>query len=118
MAHLHPQPFETVDKLVVKKSIFGTGWVLNGVHAKIGCNPVDMKEHVQILRTGCFRSNFIVASYSQRVEFDDLSQFDTSKLDKNFFTAESLGCEPPRRCNNCQNCNNFFTYVYILMLIK
>ena len=32
VAHLHPQYQETVGRMVVRKSIFGTGWVLNGAH--------------------------------------------------------------------------------------
>ena len=31
-AHLHPVHFETVERMVVKKTIFGTGWVLNGAN--------------------------------------------------------------------------------------
>ena len=30
VAHLHPTHQETLGRMVVKKSIFGSGWVMNG----------------------------------------------------------------------------------------
>ena len=61
VAHIHPVQFETVGRMVVKKSIFGSGWVLNGAHDDIVC--------VQIIRSGCYRSNRITVTYSQTVKF-------------------------------------------------
>ena len=98
VAHLHPQYQETVGRMVVRKSIFGTGWVLNGAHEDIACAPVDFNGNLQIIRTGCFRSNRVVVSYKQDMQF-----FNTMS-EKEFFAAESLGCEPPRRCQDCRGC--------------
>ena len=104
VANLHPQHFETVGGLVVKQSVFGTGWVLNGAHQGIICSPVEISRQLQIIRTGCFRSNRIVASFKQ----DYMSRIvDTGDLsEKEFFAAESLGCEAPRRCQGCRNCSD------------
>ena len=98
VAHFHPQYQETVGRMVVRKSIFGTGWVLNGAHDDIACAPVDFNGNLQIIRTGCFRSNRVVVSYKQDM------QFINTMSEKEFFAAESLGCEPPRRCQDCRGC--------------
>ena len=106
VAHLHPQYQETVGKMVVKQSIFGTGWVLNGAHEGIVCEPVDYHGNLQIIRTGCFRSNRVVVSYKQEALVNSLDEFSskTAMSEKEFFAAESLGCEPPRRCQDCRGC--------------
>ena len=106
VAHLHPRPFETVGMMVVKTSIFGSGWLLNGIHENVKCSSVDMTDNVQILRTGCFRSNKIVAAYSQRITFNDHTDVPDVKTERDFFAGESLGCEPPRRCKDCQDCTD------------
>ena len=106
VAHLHPQYQETVGKMVVRQSIFGTGWVLNGAHEGIVCAPVDFHGNLQIIRTGCFRSNRVVVSYKQEIMFNSLDEYSNTKTmsEKEFFAAESLGCEPPRRCQDCRGC--------------
>ena len=106
VAPLHPQPYETVDKMVVKKSLFGTRRLLNGVHEDVSCSTVELSDNVQVLRTGCFRSNKIVAAYSQRIQFEDVWDNQNTKFEKDFFVGESLGCEPPRRCKDCQDCSD------------
>ena len=102
VAHLHPRHFETVGNMVVRKSIFGPGWVLNGAHEGIDSSLVEISRDVQVVRLGCFRSNRIVVSYKQDsinrvVSGDELSA-------DSFFASESLGCEPARRCQDCRNC--------------
>ena len=106
VAHLHPQHQETVGRMVVRQSIFGTGWVLNGAHEGIVCGPVDFNGNLQIIRTGCFRSNRIVVAYKQEVEFNSLDEYSNTMSEKKFFAAESLGCEPPRRCQDCRGCQD------------
>ena len=80
VAHLHPQYQETVGRMVVRKSIFGTGWVLNGAHDDIACAPVDFNGNLQIIRTGCFRSNRVVVSYTQDMQFINTMSENVSKI--------------------------------------
>ena len=87
VAHLHPTHHETVGRMVVKKSIFGAGWVMNGAHEGITADPVEFNVHLQVIRTGCFRSNKIVVSYYQDVKFDSLEEY-SAKSKKDFFAAE------------------------------
>ena len=56
--------------MVVKKSLFGTGWVLNGGHEDILCGPVEFAGNVQVIRSGFYRSNKIAVTYSQEVKFN------------------------------------------------
>ena len=60
VAHLHPKQLETVGRLVVKTSIFGSGYVLNGAHENIESKSVELERNIQILQSGCFRSNKLV----------------------------------------------------------
>ena len=57
VAHLHPVHMETVGRMVVKKSIFGQGWVLNGAHEDIDCGPISFEKNIQIIRSGCYRQH-------------------------------------------------------------
>ena len=92
--------------MVVRQSIFGTGWVLNGAHEGIFCAPVDFHGNLQIITTGCFRSNRVVVSYKQEIMFNSLDEYSNTKTmpEKEFFAAESLCCEPPRMCQDCRGC--------------
>ena len=40
------------------------------------------------------------------VHLDSLEEYSdkSEKSEKDFFAAESLGCEPPRRCQECRGC--------------
>ena len=78
---------------------------MNGAHEGITADPVEFNVHLQVIRTGCFRSNKIVVSYYQDVKFDSLEEY-SAKSEKDFFAAESLGCEPPRRCQSCRTCED------------
>ena len=104
MAHLHPVHFETRGSLVVKKSKFGGGWLLNGGHDRIVCGPVEFSSSVQVIRCGFYRSNKISVTYTQNVNFNTAEEFLHSKEDKDFMWAEGLGCEPPKRCISCRGC--------------
>ena len=106
VAHLHPVHMETVGRMVVKTSIFGQGWVLNGAHEDIDCGPVSFDKSVQIIRSGSYRSNRIVVRYSQDVNFGSREEYDYTMTEKEFMSAEALGCEPPRRCLRCRGCKD------------
>jgi hypothetical protein len=104
VAHLHPVHSETVGNMVIKKSIFGTGWVLNGGHDKIVCGPVEFDGNVQVIRSGFYRSNKISITYTQEVNINTVEEYKFGMTEKEFMRAESLGCEPPRRCQDCWGC--------------
>ena len=76
VAHLHPVHHETVGMIVVKKSIFGSGWVLNGSHEGIICGQVNFDKTVQLLRSGCYRSNRITVRYSQQVQYNSVEEYE------------------------------------------
>ena len=91
VAHLHPVYFETVDRMVVKKTIFGTGWVLNGAHEGIHCGGVEFDRTVQIIRSGKFTSNKITISYRQEANFvnwEEKAYIMSTKQDDNFCSRE------------------------------
>ena len=106
VAHLHPVQMETVGRMVVKTSIFGQGWVLNGAHEKIECGPLELDRNIQIIRSGCFRSNKVVVRYTQMVDFSSVEEFIYMRNEKEFMAGEDLGCEPPKRCIKCRGCQD------------
>ena len=94
VAHLHPTHYETVGNMVVKRSQFGTGWVLNGGHEDIVCGPVEFAGNVQVIRSGFYRSNKIAVTYSQEVKFNTVEEYQFELSSKEFMKGESMGCEP------------------------
>ena len=106
VAQLHPVQEETVGRMVVKSSIFGDGWVLNGAHQDLECGTVEFDRNIQIIRSGCFRSNKIFIKYTQEVNFESVEELSYLKSEKDFMSGEDLGCEPPRRCIKCKGCQD------------
>ena len=106
MAHLHPVKYETVSRMVVKTSIFGQGWVLNGAHEDVECGSVNFDRSVQIIRSGQFKSNRITVRYQQIVNFETWEEVANETTEKEFMASESLGCEAPRRCIRCRGCKD------------
>ena len=104
VAHLHPVHYETVGMMVVKKSIFGGGWVLNGSHDGIVSGQVKFDQTIQLLRSGCYRSNRITVRYSQQVQCNTVEEYEYKLSKEKFMAGEALGCEPPRRCADCRGC--------------
>ena len=92
VAHLHPIHLETIGMMVVKKSIFGTGLVLNGGHELIDCGPVEFERSVQIIRSVAFSSNLISMTYKEDVRFGRVEEMEYMS-GKDFMAAEALGCE-------------------------
>ena len=105
VAHLHPTSFETVGKMVVKKSKFGSGWVLNGSHEGIVTSQVKFGNSVQLMRSGCYRSNKITVTYSQQYKFSSVEEYEFELSERKFMEGEALGCEAPRRCSDCRGCS-------------
>ena len=90
VAHLHPVQHVTVGKMVVKTSIFGGGWVLNGSHEGIVCGQVKFDKTVQLLRSGCYRSNRITVKYSQQVQFSSVEEYEYELSEKKFMGVNLL----------------------------
>ena len=91
VAHLHPVHFETMGRMVVKKSIFGSGWVLNGAHNGINCGGVEFDRNVQIIRSGSFRSNRITVRYKQEaniVSWEEQAHIMSSKQQNKICSME------------------------------
>ena len=86
--------------MVVKTSIFGSGWVLNGGHEKIICRQIELDRNILMLRSGFYRSNLI--TYTQEVQANTMEEYEFTE--KEFLKSESLGCAPPRRCLDCRGC--------------
>ena len=92
--------------MVVKTTIFGQGWVLNGAHEDIVCDQIMFDRNVQIIRGGSFRSNRITVQYSQKVLFQSREELAYTLSEKQFMAGEALGVEPPRRCKDCRGCQD------------
>ena len=115
VASLHPIAVEVVENLVIKSSMFGTGLVLNGGHPSIKSRRVKMDSTVAAVRQGKFaKVNRIALKYTQERDFSPpeegqqnlLCQGCGLLLEKDFFKAEGLGVEAPRRCKKCAGCND------------
>ena len=91
--------------MVVKKSIFGTGWVLNGVHDGINCGGVEFDRTLQVIRSGRYTSNKIVVRYNLEVgsfSWENQAHIMTAKennslMGQDFMAGEAMGCEPPQK---------------------
>ena len=104
VANLHPVTYETRGRMVVKSSIFGSGYVLNGAHEDIKCSQTDFDQNIQIIRSGCYSSNKV--SFTQNLGFNSVEEYTQLKTEKEFLLGEDLGCEPPRRCLKCKGCKD------------
>ena len=66
VAHLHPTAEEIVENLVIKKSMFGSGFVLNGGHSSIRSEKVKFDSTVGAIRQGNFvKVNRVTVKYTQ-----------------------------------------------------
>ena len=107
VAHLHPTADETVENLVIRRSIFGTGLVLNGGHSSIRSEKVKFDSTIGAIRQGKFvKVNRITVRYTQERDFRpmEFSQACGMMQEKDFLAAEGLGVEAPRRCRSCSGC--------------
>ena len=70
----------------------------------IVCGHTEFDGSVQVIRSGFYRSNKISVSYTQEVLYSSVEEYQYEVSEKEFMRAESLGCEPPRRCAGCRGC--------------
>ena len=107
VAHLHPKSKETVENLVIKTSIFGTGLVLNGGHPSIKTEKVKFDSTVGAIRQGNFvKVNKVTVKYTQDRDFKPMEYDQGCSVlhEKDFLAAEGLGVEAPKRCRSCIGC--------------
>ena len=122
VASLHPKFVEASGDLVVKRSVFGGGWVFNGTHSKLNVGKQEFSSEANAIRLGHFNIdqsiNKMEIRYSQTREVIDTEYVEVglSKIKHeekihmqdhgDFFSGEDLGVEAPRRCKDCKNCKH------------
>ena len=84
---LHPTEIERVDNLKVYASKFAPGFVIAGKHANL--KFVDTIDPMKTV-------SFHVSLKATKLSFKSIREY---------FDANDLNVEAPRRCNNCLNCN-------------
>ena len=98
-AGLHPVQFEAHDNLVACRSMFGSGWVLTGYDGSLQAEECSWGEEVAAMRAG------IVTVLDQSNNRITVSQVKlTYTQERDFFTLDDLGIEPPKRCPGCKGC--------------
>ena len=118
VASMHPRFLECSGQLIVKHCpVFGQEMLLWGAHPSIAIRKVNLSEEVNAIRLGSYaRINKLGITYTQDKDFEEipsrelLNEMDdkcvniakTTQAD--FWEAEGLGCEAPRRCKTCRGC--------------
>ena len=104
---LHPVHVEGSGNMVIKKSLFRTGLVLNGTHKEIETEKVVLSETAAAIRLGNFEFGINhMAIQGKEMYFEPTDQKVNLMKEKDFWEAEQLGCEAPRRCKNCRGCQD------------
>ena len=95
---LHPTDLEIRGNLKVMSSRFGSGFLLGGSHLSLRGQPTVWNEDVSYIRLASISNNTSVVSMdANRVSL-------SVKPSHEFFEADIMGVEPPRRCGNCRKC--------------
>ena len=79
LAELHPASVKVYNKLVLLRSMFGSGWTIFGFDKNVVSSDGDEYN----------KANHVAAKDIQFLEL---------------VSSESIGVDIPRRCGNCQNC--------------
>ena len=85
---LHPRDLECRGNLKVMSSLFGTGYLLGGSHPKVKAEQIQWNETVSNIRMSSVHT---VNRVSVKPNYE-------------FFAADVMGIQPPRRCGNCLKC--------------
>ena len=93
--NIHPKQDKNSDKLVLFKSLFGTGKVLGGSHPSLNIKGTD--------RINAFAK---MVAFGKVNNFRVESRCHCSPKNIDFFTAENLGVTNPPRCNKCLGCRD------------
>ena len=99
-AGYHPVQFETRGNLVVYCSMFGQGWLISGCDEELQAEECTWGEEVSMIRMG----RVTVRQSTNRITIEKHPIKLTFTQDRDFYTLENLGIEPPRRCDGCKNC--------------
>ena len=126
VAGLHPTYLEEVGDLVVLKTRFGTGYTMYGTAPGLAVEKLEWSATASAMRMGGLAINQLKLSYTEEREHclleeegwqdsakrskQDMSSQQVLKTEeqqeKDFWAAEQMGCEAPRRCKSCRGCNN------------
>ena len=98
-AGYHPVQFEARDNLVVCRSMFGQGWILTGSDDGLVAEECCWGEEVAALRVGRVT---VVNQSNHRISVSQVKLTFTQERD--FYTLDSLGIEPAKRCPGCKGC--------------
>ena len=98
-AGYHPVPYEAHKNLVVYRSMFGNGWLLSGNDPDIECEQYEHGEEVSALRVSRVT---VINQESHRIGISQ-AQF-TFNQERDYYSFDNLGVEPPRRCPDCKGC--------------
>ena len=98
-AGFHPVPYEAHGNLVVYRSMFGQGWLLSGNNPYIDVEKYKFGEEVAALRVSRVT---VVNQSSHRIGVSQ-ARFSFNQQ-RDYYSYDSLGVEPPRRCQSCKGC--------------
>ena len=98
MLGIYIQLTEVRGNLKVMSSMFGSGYLLAGVHPAIRSTRIGCSEAVSNIRLYLLqKSKLYPSQIDNKIRVSVKRKYD-------FFEAESLGVEAPRRCGNCLKC--------------
>ena len=98
-AGYHPVPFEALENLVICRSMFGQGWLITGTDPELHGEVCHWGEEVSAMRVGRVT---VINQSNHRIGISHARL--TYTQDRDFYTMEGLGIEPPRRCPGCRGC--------------
>ena len=97
---LHPSDLEVKDNLKVMSSRFGSGYMLCGTHPQLRPQPTIWNEDVSYMRLASIQNMTPTISVdAHRISL-------SVKPSHEFFEADIMGVEPPRRCGPCRKCKD------------
>ena len=79
--------------------MFGNGWLLSGNDPDIECEQYEHGEEVSALRVSRVT---VINQESHRIGISQ-AQF-TFNQERDYYSFDNLGVEPPRRCPDCKGC--------------
>ena len=100
-AGFHPVPYEAQENLVICRTMFGQGWLITGSGPDLPAEVCHWGEEVSAIRVGRVT---VINQTSHRIGVSQMKL--TYTQDRDFYTMEGLGIEPPRRCPGCKGCKD------------
>ena len=100
-AGFHPVQYETRDNLVVCRTMFGQGWMITGCDTELQAEECAWGEEVAAMRV---RRITVVNQSNHRISVNTHPVRLTYTQDRDYYTLDTLGIEPARRCPGCKGC--------------